>query len=68
MKLCNKFADTPWGPLQLEQHSGGKFLVTYGKEQRNWLLYADAAYEYGCCIMHWLACEGKLDNQPSPAL
>lgn len=63
MKLCNKFADTPWGPLQLEQRGKDNFRVTYGKEVKDRLSYRDAAAAYGQAIMHWLACEDQLDNR-----
>ena len=63
MKLCHKAFDTPWGPLQLEQRGKDSFRVTYGREVQDGLSYAYAARRYGEAIMHWLACEGKLDNR-----
>lgn len=63
MRLCTKFADTPWGPLQLEQRGKDSFRVTYGKEVKDRLTYAQAAAEFGRAVMHWLACEGLLDNR-----
>ena len=63
MKVCHKTTDTPWGPLQLEQCGKDSFRVTYGKEVKDRLPYGVAAARYGEAIMHWLACEGKLDNR-----
>lgn len=49
-------------PVVLEQRSNGKFRVTYGKQVRDNLTYGAAARELGKCVMHSLACNGKLDN------
>lgn len=51
----------PYG-LLLEQRANGTFKVTYGKEVKDNLEYAEAAKEFGLCLFHALACEGKLDN------
>lgn len=50
-------------PISLDQTGIDKFTVTYGKQVRRGLRYADAASELGACIMHALACEGNLDNR-----
>lgn len=63
MKLCHKMFDYSLGPLQIEQRANGLFRVTYGKHVRDGLTYAEAAHEYGECILHHLACEGLLDNE-----
>jgi len=38
-----------------------EFQVTYGLQVHKGLSYSDAAHRLGCCILHALACEGKLD-------
>lgn len=60
-KLCIKIADTPWGPLQLEQTGKHTYRVTYGKQVEDRLAYAQAAAKFGEAIMHWCACEGTLE-------
>ena len=64
MKLCHEFADlkTPWGPIKLEQRGRNNFRVTYGKEVKDRLTYSEACSALGQAQMHWLACEGKLNN------
>jgi hypothetical protein len=47
--------------ITLRKHSNNNFTVVYHKQVREGLTYADAAHELGECIMHALACEGKLD-------
>lgn len=39
---------------------GKKFRVTYGAQVKENLTYAQAAKELGECILHALACEGKI--------
>ena len=63
MRLNNEFADTPWGPLKLEQRGRDSFRVTYGLQIDDKLSYAQASAQYGQAIMHWLACEDMLDNR-----
>lgn len=48
--------------ITLEQQSPKHFRVTYGKQVKSGLAYREAATDLGCCIMHALACDGKLDN------
>lgn len=50
-------------PITLSQLGKDSFEVTYGKQTKTRLNYSQAAHEYGACIMHALACEGKLDNR-----
>jgi roadblock/LC7 domain-containing protein len=47
--------------IQLRKRSANSFTVVYGKQVKPLLSYADAAKELGQCIMHALACEGRLD-------
>ncbi len=51
--------------LKLEQagNKAGLFTVTYGLQVVRGLTYSEAAAEYGSCLMHALACEGRLDNE-----
>lgn len=49
--------------VALSQQGRNKFTVTYGKQVKRNLCYSAAAQEYGACIMHALACAGKLDNR-----
>jgi hypothetical protein len=47
--------------IKLRKRSANSFTVVYGKQVKRLLTYADAAKELGQCIMHALACEGRLD-------
>jgi hypothetical protein len=49
--------------IELAQTGIDQFTVRYFKQIKSGLTYSQAAREYGCCLMHWLACEGKLDNR-----
>ena len=51
-------------PIRIEQSESGMrlFKVTYGKQVRSQLTYADAAREFGQCMFHAMACDGLLDN------
>jgi hypothetical protein len=64
-KLAHEFKDfmTPWGPTTLTQQGKDKFTVTYGKQVDRGLTYPEACYKLGQAQMHWLACQGKLDNR-----
>lgn len=46
--------------IKLLQITKDSFCVTYGKQISVGLTYSQAAQELGECIMHALACEGKL--------
>lgn len=48
--------------IKVEQDSRRRFRVTYFKQVRSDLNYAQAAHEFGECVFHALACEAKLDN------
>lgn len=49
--------------VELIQTGFDKFTVRYGKQVKNNLDYAQAAAEFGKCVMHALACAGRLDNR-----
>jgi hypothetical protein len=49
--------------IKLEQNGFDNFTVVYFKQITRDLNYAQAAHELGECIMHALACEGRLDNR-----
>ena len=44
----------------LRSKTGKRFTVLYGKQQFGNLSYAQAAQEFGLCVMHALTCEGKV--------
>lgn len=48
--------------VSLSQRKADDFLVCYGLQRKSGLSYEAAASELGACIMHALACEGKLNN------
>ena len=49
--------------IALDQQGKDRFRVTYGVQVKEGLTYAEAAKELGVCIMHALACDGRLDNR-----
>lgn len=65
MKTCAVFLDGSDAPAQLdvmlEQRANGRFRVTYGLQVSDDLDYTAACWEIGCCLMHSLACNSKLD-------
>lgn len=62
MKTCIELNDID-SPIKLTQQGKDRFTVTYGQQVKANLTYAHAAKELGSCIMHALACTGKLDNR-----
>ena len=60
--LCHETTGLAF-PVKLEQTGIDRFTVTYGKQIKRGLNYGQAASEYGGCIMHALACDGRLDNR-----
>lgn len=50
-------------PITLTQTGKDRFTVTYWKQIHRGLTYDKAALDLGACIMHALACGGKLDNR-----
>ena len=61
MKTVFEIELSGW-PIKLQQTSKGKFAVLYGSDGKRRLDYRTAAHELGYCILHALACEGKLDT------
>lgn len=59
--LCFELPDAAF-PIKLEQTGKNSFTVTYGLQVKSRLAYGAAAAELGECIMHALACEGKIEN------
>lgn len=49
--------------VTLTQIGYDKFNVQYGKQLKIGLNYAQAAKEFGQCVMHAAACAGTLDNR-----
>jgi len=50
-------------PISIAVSKDGKrFTVTYWKQRKTGLTYEQAAQEFGECVMHALACDGKLDS------
>ena len=47
--------------ITLQQNSKGEFIVSYGYQQYKTDSYKQAAKEIGVCILHALACEGKIE-------
>lgn len=49
-------------PIQLTQTGANLFSVSYGAQVKKELSYEQAAEELGACIMHGLACQGRIEN------
>ena len=49
------------GDVSLTQDGFDRFTVKYGKSVRRDLDYAAAAAEFGSCVMHQAACDGRID-------
>lgn len=62
MKTCIEINLAGYG-ISLHQVGVENFTVKYHKQVKTSLTYPQAAAEFGACIMHALACEGKLDNR-----
>lgn len=48
--------------IKVEQTAPDRFTVTYFRQVKRGLNYAQAAHEFGECVFHALACAGKLDS------
>lgn len=62
LKLIDRRSDLPHA-LSLWQFGYDNFTVIYGKQIRRDLTYSAAAEEYGLCLMHALACQGKMQTR-----
>lgn len=51
------------GAVSLIQPRKNRFIVVYGLQVSKALDYTGAATEYGLCLMHQLACDGKFDAE-----
>ncbi len=60
--LCTKFSDGDF-EVSLFQTGFDRFIVQYGSQVKRTMDYAEAGAEFGLCVMHSLACAGKLDNR-----
>lgn len=49
--------------INLLKNTKYDYIVQYGRQQYAPKYYAEAAEELGRCIMHALACEGKLNEE-----
>ncbi len=49
--------------VELIQNGVDRFTVRYFRQVKSGLNYSQAALELGSCLMHALACDGKLDNR-----
>lgn len=64
-RVAYEIHDLPF-PITLKQSNGAGthvFSVTYGKQERQRLTYAEAAKELGECIMHAATCAGLVDSE-----
>ena len=52
-------------PVRLYQAQNGKFSVRYGAELHDGLSYDEAAREFGLCLLHALACIGRIETKRS---
>ena len=62
-KICFRWNDNNVAEIKLIQTGVDSFTVVYGLQTKKSLRYVAAATELGACIMHALACDGKLDNR-----
>ena len=62
MKLCFQ-TEVAGYPVTLHQSGRDAFRVTYGLQIRDGLTYGQAANELGMCLLHGLACEGKVKGK-----
>lgn len=49
--------------VTLHQVGFDRFAVVYGQQIKTDLTYTEATKELGACLMHSLACDGRLDNR-----
>lgn len=58
-------ANIVFGSVSMTQTDFDEFTVTYGCQVTKFLSYSQAAKEFGLCVMHEAACEGRIDNRKS---
>jgi hypothetical protein len=69
-KVAEYGTHNPFGPqakskAMIEVHQrgeNGRFRVVYGLQVKEGLTYAEAAREFGECVFHYEACNGRLGN------
>jgi hypothetical protein len=61
-RTCYELPELAFGVKIEQRGENGLFRITYGKQVRENLTYADACHEFGECVFHALACDGKLGN------
>lgn len=61
--LGDKMANIVFGSVSMTQTGFDKFTVTYGLHVKKGLDYAQAAKEFGECVMHDASCYGRIDNR-----
>ena len=61
-QLCFEYGQNPI-TVRLIQTDFDRFTVRYGKQIKTDLNYSDAAHELGACLMHYAACDGRLDSR-----
>jgi len=60
--LCLELSELPFG-IKLYQYGPDNFTVCYGLQSKGGLTYVEATKQLGECILHALACAGRLDNR-----
>lgn len=62
----NPFDGVPKNASMIEVYQrgeNGRFTILYGKSLKEKLTYADACKEFGECVFHLEACNGKVGNE-----
>jgi hypothetical protein len=65
-KICAAWGDPIFdlpATVVMTQQGIDRFTVHYGKQVDSSLDYAEAAFKFGCAVMHAAACNGHLDNR-----
>jgi hypothetical protein len=63
VQVCYESTVEGQATVTLLQHGCNKFSVQYGKQSTGITDYNRAAMNLGSCLMHALACAGKVDNR-----
>lgn len=61
--VCKTISVAGQCDVELIQTGFNRFTVVYGQQVQEKLNYGEAAKELGECIMHALACAGRIDNR-----